>query len=266
MDKEKVYIFVSHSHADLDKVRLIRNYLESLGAEPILFFLKSKTDEDEIMQLIKDEIDARAWFIYCHSRNAESSTWCQDELKHVKKTHKENITIDIDFCLDENNELNAITKEKLNIVVNGFRELQRIYISASHKDQQYVEIIYHVLTHYGISVFEASHDLRAFGSWEASINQAIDESKYLLLLISENSANSSYVKEEIKRAKEERKAIFYLLIYDGGNYKGYAHSLGIKPKDCYLIDVTSERRTIRSLFNLLNALIDFVISNKLANL
>ncbi len=59
MEEEKVYIFVSHSHKDIDKVRLVRNYLEEKGAEPILFFLKSVTDDNEVADLIKREIDAR---------------------------------------------------------------------------------------------------------------------------------------------------------------------------------------------------------------
>ena len=60
---EKVYIFVSHSHKDINKVRLVRNYLEDRGAEPILFFLKSVTDDNEVEDLIKREIDARLWFL-----------------------------------------------------------------------------------------------------------------------------------------------------------------------------------------------------------
>ena len=49
---EKVYIFVSHSHKDINKVRLVRNYLEDRGAEPILFFLKSVTDDNEIEEVV----------------------------------------------------------------------------------------------------------------------------------------------------------------------------------------------------------------------
>ncbi len=75
MGKNIIYVFVSHSHKDLHAVRLIRNYLEQKGAEPILFFLKSLSDNDEITGLIKREIDARIWFIYCKSENAEQSEW-----------------------------------------------------------------------------------------------------------------------------------------------------------------------------------------------
>ena len=34
------WIFVSHSHRDLEKVREIRNELERRGCNPLLFFLK----------------------------------------------------------------------------------------------------------------------------------------------------------------------------------------------------------------------------------
>ena len=78
--EEKVFIFISHSHRDLEKVRKIRNFLENNCSEPILFFLKSRDDEDEITSLIKDEIDARIWFIYCDSQNARESRWVKKEL------------------------------------------------------------------------------------------------------------------------------------------------------------------------------------------
>ncbi len=62
MENENKYIFISHSHADLSKVRLVRNTFEDRGYEPILFYLHSLSDENEITDLIKREIDARLWF------------------------------------------------------------------------------------------------------------------------------------------------------------------------------------------------------------
>lgn len=60
------WIFVSHSHHDLEKVRKIRNYLEMHGANPLLFFLKCLNDDDaRLPELINDEILARNWFVLC---------------------------------------------------------------------------------------------------------------------------------------------------------------------------------------------------------
>lgn len=63
-NKEGGWVFLSHSHQDINKVRKIRNLLEQRGFEPLLFFLKCLTDDDEIEDLIKREITEREWFIY----------------------------------------------------------------------------------------------------------------------------------------------------------------------------------------------------------
>ncbi|MBQ4111381.1 MAG: hypothetical protein IJD38_01150 [Clostridia bacterium] len=65
--KQGGWIFISHSHQDIQKVRLIRNRLEEKGLEPLMFYLKCLSDEQEIEELIKREIDERDWFIY-HSQ------------------------------------------------------------------------------------------------------------------------------------------------------------------------------------------------------
>jgi hypothetical protein len=44
--KSGAWIFVSHSHRDLEKVREIRNELERRGHNPLLFFLKCLSDDD----------------------------------------------------------------------------------------------------------------------------------------------------------------------------------------------------------------------------
>ena len=62
------YMFISHSHLDIEKVRKIRNALEEAGFDPLCFYLKCLTDEDEVEGLIKREIDAREWFVYIDSK------------------------------------------------------------------------------------------------------------------------------------------------------------------------------------------------------
>ena len=66
------YVFVSHSHLDIEKVRKIRNFLESEGIEPILFYLRCMDGGDEqkigaLKKLICDEIDAREFFLYINT-------------------------------------------------------------------------------------------------------------------------------------------------------------------------------------------------------
>ena len=69
------WVFISHSHKDLGAVRKIRNHLEKLGFEPLMFYLKCLSDENEIEELIKREIDERDWFIYADSQSARASRW-----------------------------------------------------------------------------------------------------------------------------------------------------------------------------------------------
>ena len=74
-NSEGGYIFISHSHKDIKKVRKIRNKLEDNGFEPLCFYLKCMNDDTEIEDLIKREIDAREWFLFVDSKNSRESKW-----------------------------------------------------------------------------------------------------------------------------------------------------------------------------------------------
>ena len=86
------YVFISHSHQDIVKVRQIRNAMEEEGFEPLCFYLKCLSDEDEIEDLIKREIDAREWFVY-----ARASGWVRKEREYIASLgSKQIITIDLE--------------------------------------------------------------------------------------------------------------------------------------------------------------------------
>ena len=68
------WIFFSHSHRDLEKVRRIRNELERRGHNPLLFFLKClEADDARLPELIRDEIKARTFFVLCNTRASRRS-------------------------------------------------------------------------------------------------------------------------------------------------------------------------------------------------
>ena len=91
------YVFISHSHQDIVKVRQIRNAMEEEGFEPLCFYLKCLSDEDEIEDLIKREIDAREWFVYIDSPNARASGWVRKEREYIASLgSKQIITIDLE--------------------------------------------------------------------------------------------------------------------------------------------------------------------------
>ena len=82
---DDVWVFLSHSHNDYDKVIQIRNLLEKRKFKPLMFFLKCLEDDTEIDSLIKREIDCRYRFILCDSTNAKASKWVQEEVRYIKE-------------------------------------------------------------------------------------------------------------------------------------------------------------------------------------
>ena len=108
------YVFISHSHQDIRKVRQIRNAMEEAGFEPLCFFLKCLSDDDEIESLIKREIDAREWFVYIDSPNSKASAWVAKERKYIESCgDKQIITIDL--------ETNQSMKEVSDKLIHGLR-------------------------------------------------------------------------------------------------------------------------------------------------
>ena len=80
----EAWVFVSHSHLDLQAVRRIRDEMERLGANPLLFFLKASIEDSELDGLIKREIQARNFFVLCDSAKARSSRWVREEQAYVR--------------------------------------------------------------------------------------------------------------------------------------------------------------------------------------
>jgi len=211
--EDTIYLFISHTHADLAKVRVVRNYIESLGAEPILFYLKSLTDEDNITQLIKDEIDARIWFIYCRSLLAEESTWVQTELDYVRESGKKNrMVIDLDWDF-EGMELTEDVKKRIVVNLSNIRSNSTFYIGYSHRDRDVVRRVVDVLARYNIR-FLMDEDVLCVGdnNWAKTIEDCIEASRYYLLFVSNASLDSMYIKREVNRARQLGKTILPVLL------------------------------------------------------
>lgn len=104
--ENKLTVFLSHSHADIEKVRKVRDVLETLNCEPITFFLACMDDNNPLLEkLIKDEIDARNVFVYCKSKKAKKSKWVQKELEYIKSTGQKRL---YEIDLEENFETSVV--------------------------------------------------------------------------------------------------------------------------------------------------------------
>lgn len=144
---DKLTIFLSHSHHDYEKVRKIRDILESLDCEPLIFFLKCLDDKnDELEQFIKEEIEARNIFLYCQSHNSKKSEWVQKELSYIKSFDEKRLyTIDIDDNFS--NGVIAFLQNISNIIKRN-----HLFITYSENDYMAIQPIFNYLVMKGFLV------------------------------------------------------------------------------------------------------------------
>ena len=187
MKKEGGWVFLSHSHLDIDIVRKIRNKLEECGFEPLMFFLKCLNDDDEIESLIKREIDAREWFIYIESENSANARWVKSEREYISKLSGKKI-----FTINVNGD---ISKQVENIT----KQL-KVFISYAHNDRKICKMIKQALLSRDFLVFE-DEDMPVGTNFAEYIQTKIDDSVrdgFVLLLITENTNQSKWIKKEIE--------------------------------------------------------------------
>lgn len=136
MRKGGCWIFLSHSSNDIAKVRQIRNEFEKQGHNPLAFHLlclNVDTDDGryELENLIKREIDAREWFVFCESDAARSSKYVSMEKEYIISTGKKKIwSIDVSLPIDE------IVAQVADIC----RQL-KVFISYSRADYEYIRLL-----------------------------------------------------------------------------------------------------------------------------
>ena len=187
------WVFVSHSHRDLEKVREVRNYLERGGHNPLLFFLKCLADDDaRLPQLIRDEISARNWFVLCDSLNARTSRYVPEEIALVESVEgKSRETIDLDRDLEPQlYKLDRLLKRAT------------VFLSYARTDSQVAMRIRHALQSHDYAVW-SDMGLSAGDDWESAIRSAIDEAAgkgFVLLLLSPASLETEYCKAEAEYA------------------------------------------------------------------
>ena len=186
------YCFLSHSHHDFPRVRLIRNALEEAGFSPLCFYLKCLEEDNEVMDLIYREIDAREWFIYLDSRNARNSKWVQLERNHIAKcSGKRVFTVDL--------ESGKTPEEIASALIQG----GQVYVSYAHSSWAAAELVTETLK---------QHDFRVMTDWEVvagtsfmdQISTMIENAAKtgcVVPLIDRNYLQSAYCFQELALAK-----------------------------------------------------------------
>lgn len=138
----EIWVFLSHSNKDYEKVRQVRNLLEEQSLRPLMFFLHCLNDDEEIDSLIKREIDCRTRFILCDSENARSSHWVQKEVEYIKSKNRVCETIDLSKSMEE-----------IMSDLQDFINKTRIFISYNREEYQLAELVYKRLSQYDFSVY-----------------------------------------------------------------------------------------------------------------
>lgn len=199
------YIFISHSHNDIEKVRKIRNLLEKDGFEPLCFYLKCLSNANEIEDLIKREIDAREWFIFVNSENARKSKWVTLEREYINQTDsKKIITVDID------------NQDDIEKTIDKILHNLRIYISYSVVDVKLADRIQKKLEEKDYLVFSPK-DIQPGEFWMNATTNAIIKASAegcVIILITEASLKSEHVLREIELAFIQRGNIIPVLVGD----------------------------------------------------
>lgn len=188
------YIFISHSHLDIKKVRSIRNRLENMGFDPLCFYLKCLEKDDEIFELIKREIDAREWFLYADSENSRNSEWVKREREYIKSTNRKKI-INIDLS----------NEEDIENKINGIRRYLRVYVSYHISDKAIARRIYDKLIEKDyLCCIDENFDLSNESSdYVSQMTQAIIEASregFVLALLSPQAMESQYLIRTINYA------------------------------------------------------------------
>ena len=188
-----IWVFLSHSNKDYEKVRILRNILEENGFRPIMLYLRCKEDSskiEELRQLIFDEIDHRNRFIYCKSPNAEGSRWVDEEIQYIKSKDRIFETIDIEQSEE------GIVKQ-----LNDFRKKSNIFISYQRDDIELAKSIANRLKKYEFNVFIDFEDIQAGELFHNQISNALlnaVNNGYVITLLNDRILNpNSWVRDEV---------------------------------------------------------------------
>ena len=224
-EKQEIWVFLSHSNKDYEKVIKVRDLLEKNSFRPLMFFLKCLTDDDEIDDLIKREIDSRGRFILCDSENARNSDWVKREIEYIQSKQRVYQTIDIDAPV-----------EKIAEDVLEFKKKSTVYISYAHNDEGVYDQLSSMLRKdWDFAVFDPKQ-MPNGSSFADTLSATMDKaiaSGMIIFIITESFVKSpwclkelSYVLERVKQDEEVHNVL--LLQDDISNTSSISHLLANK--------------------------------------
>lgn len=199
----EIWVFLSHSNKDYEKVRQVRNMLEEQSLRPLMFFLHCLNDNEEIDSLIKREIDCRTRFILCDSENARKSHWVQKEVEYIKSQNRICETIDLSKSLEE-----------IKVTLQDFINKTKIFISYNREEYELAEMVYNRLSIYDFSVyidrawdFKSSYNQNYKDAVDFLVNSVAKSNGYVVAIVNERVLNSnSCSRHELIKALRDNKS------------------------------------------------------------
>ena len=190
----ETWVFVSHASQDLPKVRQVRNYLEDLGASPLLFHLLSLQSPDEFWPVIEAEITARNFFLYCDSPAAENSKWVRKERDAVRTA--------VSAAPKRIGRID-VSRHELDVTsLDDFLRTSRVFFSYTRSDRDVVSRYAEALAEAEFNVFR-DELLTAGMDFKALIEHKIADAArrgWIIVFWSNSSAASDWVRLEIRLA------------------------------------------------------------------
>lgn len=208
---KEIWIFLSHSSEDFNKVRLIRNYLEEKSFRPLMFYLKCLDSEEEIYDLIKREIDARTRFILCDSKNAQASEWVKKEMDYIRMQDPPRSYCKIDL---------TETEEFIHKQLDSYINQTNIYLSYTKADFQLAKLVYYRLSKYELNTMIDFAMLKPDDNFTSTISMGIKHASsngFFVCLYSNSTTSSEGQKKELKMAQENGANIILFAINDTAN-------------------------------------------------
>lgn len=250
------WIFLSHASKDIELVRRVRNEFEKYRQNPLAFHLRCLDEEyprkeEELWDLIYRKIDAREWFVYCKSPEAENSDNVLRERQYIERSGKNKI-----WMLDMTEEWDAIATKIHKICAD-----LEVFISYAHQDHQVAAVLQRVLIDKDYSVWTPDDNMNIGDDCGVQIGNAISrcaEQGFYVLLISENSLKSQFVEKELEYATSQGAWIIPIVIGDIVLPQWLERWLG----QYFRIS----EQTIRTDFEKVVAMIDSVMMKKIRNI
>lgn len=201
----KIYVFLSHSHHDYEKVRVVRDLLEDGGFRPLMFFLKclEKDEYNELTQtLIKEEIDSRQRFVLCKSKNANKSKWVQFEVDYIKKRQRPYETVDLETSVDAQKR-----------VLLQFKRRSTVFLSYDFSQRELAYLTIQELNKNDFETFE----MMSLPDTQKAIYNAIEKASkegYVLFFL--DGTISKFMYYEISYARKNNGFIIPIVLSDTG--------------------------------------------------